>query len=167
MRMWTASANVVGRRSAHERCRWNWIFRFSDRQTKTRSGADPPNVWPIKPKAFATPDLPREQDPVVVFKKLSPYEIQRSRTRERYVKNIEWLDFNGSNWNALSCRTTKKESPTPTGAGLFKGVVFYGGNFTINTSSSSSPTEAQKQQTCKRIKRIFDSSDNNDSSPLT
>ena len=28
MRMWTALANVVGRRSAHERCRWNWIFTF-------------------------------------------------------------------------------------------------------------------------------------------
>ena len=43
-------------------------LHFSDRQTKTRSGADPPNVWPIKPKAFATADLPHERDPVVVFK---------------------------------------------------------------------------------------------------
>ena len=36
----------------------------SERQTKTRSAADPRNVRPIKPKAFATSDLPR----VVVFK---------------------------------------------------------------------------------------------------
>ena len=43
-------------------------LHFSERQTKTRSGADPRNVRPIKPKAFATPDLPRERDPVVVFK---------------------------------------------------------------------------------------------------
>ena len=43
-------------------------LHFSERRTKTRSGADPRNVWPIKPKAFATPDLPREGDPVVVFK---------------------------------------------------------------------------------------------------
>ena len=33
-----------------------------------------------------------------------------------------------------------------TAAGLFKGNVFYGGNFTINISLSSSPTEAQKQR---------------------
>ena len=32
-------------------------LHFSKRQTKTRSGADPRNVRPIKPKAFATPDL--------------------------------------------------------------------------------------------------------------
>ena len=44
---------------------------------------------------------------------------------------------------------TKKESPTLTAAGLFKGNVFYGGNFTTNISSSSSLTEAQKQQTYK------------------
>ena len=43
-------------------------LHFSERQTKTRSGADPRNVRPIKPKAFATPDLPRERDPVVVYK---------------------------------------------------------------------------------------------------
>ena len=36
----------------------------SERQTKARSAADPRNVRPIKPKAFATSDLPR----VVVFK---------------------------------------------------------------------------------------------------
>ena len=43
-------------------------LHFSETQTKTRSGADPRNVRPIKPKALATPDLPRERDPLVVFK---------------------------------------------------------------------------------------------------
>ena len=43
-------------------------LQFYERQTKTRSGADPRNVQLIKPKAFATPGLPRERDPVVVFK---------------------------------------------------------------------------------------------------
>ena len=43
-------------------------LRFSEGQTKTRSGADPRNIRPIKPKAFATPDLPRERDTVVDFK---------------------------------------------------------------------------------------------------
>ena len=64
-------------------------------------------------------------------------------------------------------KTTKKESPTPTAAGLFKGTVFYRGNFTINISSSSSPTAEQKQQTYKRINRKLDSSEDDDSPPLT
>ena len=34
--------------------------------------------------------------------------------------------------------TTKDQSLTPTAAGLFKGAVFYGENFTININSSSS-----------------------------
>lgn len=63
--------------------------------------------------------------------------------------------------------TTKQESPTLTAAGLFKGVLFYGGNFTINIELASSSTETHKQQTYKRIKRIFDSSDDDDSPPLT
>ena len=63
--------------------------------------------------------------------------------------------------------TTTEESPTPTAAGLIKGAVFYGGNFTINISSSSSSIVAQKQQTYKRIKRIFDSSDDDECPPLT
>ena len=63
--------------------------------------------------------------------------------------------------------TRKHQNPTPTPAGLFNGAVFYGGNFTININSSSSSTEGHKQQTYKRIKRIFDSSDDDDSPPLT
>ena len=63
--------------------------------------------------------------------------------------------------------TTTEESPTPTAAGLIKGAVFDGGNFTINISSSSSSIVAQKQQTYKRIKRIFDSSHDDESPPLT
>ena len=62
--------------------------------------------------------------------------------------------------------TTKQQSSTPTAAGLFKSAVFYGGSFTININSSSSSTEGHKQQTYKRIKRIFDSSDDDDSPPL-
>ena len=63
--------------------------------------------------------------------------------------------------------TRKHQSPTPTAAGLFKGAVFYGENFTINFNSSASSTEGHKQQTYKRIKRIFDSSHDDDSAPLT
>ena len=49
-------------------------------------------------------------------------------------------------------KTTKEESPTPTAAGLFKGAVFCGGNFTINISSSWSSIVAQKQQTYVSVK---------------
>ena len=51
-------------------------LHFSERQTKTGSGADPHNVRPIKPKAFATTDLPRKRDPVVVFKIYSEKRLQ-------------------------------------------------------------------------------------------
>ena len=61
--------------------------------------------------------------------------------------------------------TTEEESTTPTAAGLFKGAVFYGGNFTMNISPSLSSIVAQKQQTYKQIKRIFDYSDDDDDSP--
>ena len=59
--------------------------------------------------------------------------------------------------------TTKQQSSTPTAAGLFKGAVFYGESFTININSSSSSAEGHKQQTYKRIKRTFDSSDDDES----
>ena len=43
------------------------LLHFSERQTKTRRGANPCNVRPIKCKALATPDLPCERDLVAVF----------------------------------------------------------------------------------------------------
>ena len=66
-------------------------LHFSERQTKTRKGADPRNVRPIKPKAFATPDLPHERDPVVVFKIYSetkPESINKPDTLFIWVSTI-------------------------------------------------------------------------------
>ena len=267
-------------------------LHFSERQTKTWSGADPHNVRPIKPKAFPTPDLPCERDIVVVFKIYSekrpesmnkpdaPFYLGVNHTTKNAnkswfkanamgvmnepdapfylgvnhtTKNSDksWFKANAmgvkklnslmntmaedtgldsshltnysawkrtnqtlndkdipsshimqlsghknvqsiNNYSHVSqeqqesmsrilsgltsmvqtethslVKTTKKESPTPTAAGLFKGTVFYRGNFTINISSSSSPTEEQKQQTYKRINRKLDSSEDDDSPPLT
>ena len=59
------------------------------------------------------------------------------------------------------------ETHSSKAAGLFEGPVFHRGNFTININSSSSSTEGHKQQTYKRIKCIFDSSDDDDSPPFT
>ena len=212
----------------------------SERQTKKRSAADPRNVRPIKPKAFATSDLPRERDPVVVFKIYSekrpesmnkpdaPFYLGVNHTtknsdkswfkanamgvnklnslmktmaeksgldnshltnhsaRKRMIQTLNDKDIPPSHIMQLSghknvqsinnyshvsqeqqksmsrilsgstsmlqtethslVEATKKESPTPTAAGLFKGAVFYGGNYTINISSSSCPTKAQKDK---------------------
>ena len=237
-------------------------LHFSERQTKTRSGADPRNVRPIKPKAFATPDLPRERDPVVVYKIYSekrpesmnkpdaPFYLGVNHTtknsdkswfkasamgvngklnslmktmaekagldnshlknhsaRKRMIQTLNDKDIPPSHIMQLSghknvqsinnyshvsqeqqksmsrilsgstsmvqsethslVETTKQQSSTPTAAGLFRGAVFYGGSFTININSSSSSTEGHKQQTYKRINCIFDSSDDDDSPPLT
>ena len=155
-------------------------LHFSERQTKTRSGADPRNVRPIKPKAFATPDLPRERDPVVVFKIYSekrpesmnkpdaPFYLGVNHTTKNSDKSWFKASAMGVNkLNSLMKTMAERAGPTPTAAGLFKGAVFYGGNFTININSSSSSTEGHKKQTYKRIKRIFDSTDDDDSPPLT
>ena len=43
-------------------------LEYCERQTKTRSGEQPWNIRPLKPKAFARPDGPPEKDPVFVYK---------------------------------------------------------------------------------------------------
>ena len=42
-------------------------LEYTERQTKTRTGGEPRNVRPIKPKAFAT-NGPCERDPVAIYK---------------------------------------------------------------------------------------------------
>ena len=43
-------------------------LEYTERQTKTRTGAEPRNTRPVKPKAFAVPKGARDRDPVVVYK---------------------------------------------------------------------------------------------------
>ena len=97
-----------------------------------------------------------------------------SQEYTRIILRLTIFDDSKKNYNSMVetemhslIETTTEESPTPTAAGLIKGAVFYGGNFTINISSSSSSIVAQQQQTYKRIKRVFDSSDDDESPPLT
>ena len=42
-------------------------LEYCERQTKTRSGEEPRNIRPVKPKAFARRDGPPEKDPVFVY----------------------------------------------------------------------------------------------------
>ena len=41
---------------------------YSERQTKTRTGADPRNVMAVKPKAFSFASSSTDKDPVFVYK---------------------------------------------------------------------------------------------------
>ena len=66
-------------------------LHFSKRQTKTTRGADPRNVRPIQPKAFATPDLPRERDPVVVFKTYSEKRPESMNKPDAYTCQLSRL----------------------------------------------------------------------------
>ena len=43
-------------------------LEYSERQTKTRTGAEPRNVRAVKPKALAAANGPPERDPVAVYK---------------------------------------------------------------------------------------------------
>ena len=42
-------------------------LEYSERQTKTRTGAEPRNVRAVKPKVFGAPNGPPERDPVAVY----------------------------------------------------------------------------------------------------
>ena len=43
-------------------------LEYSERQTKTRTEAEPRNVRAVKPKAFAAPNGPPERDPFAAYK---------------------------------------------------------------------------------------------------
>ncbi|XP_028417951.1 zinc finger MYM-type protein 2-like [Dendronephthya gigantea] len=43
-------------------------LEYSERQTKTRTGAEPRNIRAVKPKAFAVPNGSRDRDPVEIYK---------------------------------------------------------------------------------------------------
>lgn len=83
-----------------------------ERHTKTRSGTGPRNVQLIKTKAIATPDLPRQQDPVVVFKIYSekrpesmnkpnaPFHLSVNHTTKNSDKS--WFKANAMGVNKLN-----------------------------------------------------------------
>ena len=77
--VWLKNSIRFGLRGCDERCQMCWsdvkllrdadrteYLEYCERQTKTRSGEEPRNIKPVKPKAFARPDGPPEKDPVFV-----------------------------------------------------------------------------------------------------
>ena len=82
-------------------------LHFSERQIKTRSGADPRNVQPIKPKAFATPNLPRERDPVVLFKIYSEKRPESmNKQNAPFYLGVHTTDDQNQSWFKASATTT-------------------------------------------------------------
>ena len=57
-----------------DRCEY---LEYSERQTKTRTGAEPRNVRAVKPKAFAVPNGPPERDPVAVTRFIPKSDLTR------------------------------------------------------------------------------------------
>ncbi len=49
-------------------CAYLEFLEYSERQTKTSSGAKPRNILPVIPKTFAFPNGPPERDPIEVYK---------------------------------------------------------------------------------------------------
>ena len=88
-------------------------LEYSERQTKTRTGAEPRNVRAVKPKAFAAPNGPRERDPVAVYKIYSeerpdamnkpdaPYYLRINYTK-RPPSNKLWFKSSAMGQNKLS-----------------------------------------------------------------
>lgn len=87
------------------------LSQVTERQTKTRSEADSRIVRPIKPKAFATPDLPHERDVVVVFKSILKRDHSPEQTKctplsgvNHTTKNSDksWFKANAMGVNKLN-----------------------------------------------------------------
>ena len=70
----------------HRRMKWGDVqlltdvdgaeyLEFSERQTKTRTGAEPRNVRAVKPKAYSFANGSPDRDPVFVYKTLLAYQF--------------------------------------------------------------------------------------------
>ena len=79
--MWLFNSVHFGLRGCEEHRQMTWgdvqlhmvadgteCLEYSERETKTRMGAEPCNVGAVKPKLFAAPNGPPERDPVAVYK---------------------------------------------------------------------------------------------------
>ena len=79
-------------------------LEYCEHQTKTRSGEEPRNIRPVKPKAFAKPDGPPEKDPVFVYKFYS-------EKRPSLMQTVEAPYYVGINHSKDSSKCWFKASP--------------------------------------------------------
>ena len=79
-------------------------LEYCERQNKTRSGEEPRNIRPVKPKAFARPDGPREKDPDFAYKFYS-------EKRPSSMQTVEALYYLGINHSKDSSKWWFKASP--------------------------------------------------------
>ena len=79
-------------------------LEYCERQTKTRSGEEPRNIKPVKPKAFARPDGPPEKYPVFVYKFYS-------EKRPSSMQTVEAPYYLGMNHSKDSSKCWFKASP--------------------------------------------------------
>ena len=79
-------------------------LEYCERQTKTRSGEEPRNIRPFKPKALARPDGPLEKDPVFVYKFYS-------EKRPSSMQAVEAPYYLGINHSRDSSKCWFKASP--------------------------------------------------------
>ncbi|KAL9981538.1 hypothetical protein ACROYT_G010249 [Oculina patagonica] len=118
--VWLFNAVHFGLRGCEEHGQMTWgdvelymeadgteYLEYPERQTKTRTGAEPRNVRAVKLKAFAAPNGPPKRDPVAVYK---IYSEKRP--------------------DAMN----KPDAPLP-GASVFSGAVFNGGHFNISINT--------------------------------
>ena len=117
--MWFKNTKHFGLRGCDEHCRMKWgdvqlltdangaeYLEYSERQTKTRTGAEPRNVRAVKPKAFSFANGSPDRDPVFVYKVYSekrPSPMKDSNSPFylgiNYTKNPTekpWFKANGS-----------------------------------------------------------------------
>ena len=103
--VWLMNLNYCGLRGCDERRQMRWsdvkilrdaygteYLEYCERQTKTRSGEEPRNIRPVKPKTFAMPDGAPEKDPVSVYK----FYPEKDLAQCRASKHLYYLGLNNS-----------------------------------------------------------------------
>ena len=68
-------------------------LEYCERQTKRRSGEEPRNIRPVKPKTFGRPDGAPEKDPVSFYK----FYPEKDLAQCRASKHLYYLGLNNSN----------------------------------------------------------------------
>ena len=104
--VWLMNSIYFGLRGCDERLQMRWsdvkmladadgieYLEYCERQTKRRSGEEPWNIRPVKPKTFGRPDGAPEKDPVSFYK----FYPEKDLAQCRASKHLYYLGLNNSN----------------------------------------------------------------------